>query len=312
MLELLDVRFSFFCRSTHSDKDGNHPIILRISFRGGRRDLFTGIYCSKIDWDSNTTTVLKTDKEAAAKNRNLEIMLPKTNNVFDSFRFSGEEFSLDELVSKLKGKEEEPELLIEYLQKGNMAVKKRVGVEITQATYNKYDVSLRYMHEFLLNHYKVKNYTLKKLNLKFFEDYFHFLRAEKSISHNVARKYIEFVKTIIYPAVRNGVIQNDPFRELKFKAKPVIREFLSQEEIEKLIALETNDPDLERKRDIFIFACFTGLAYIDIKGFKAQHLTQDNDGTWFIRKPRQKTGEESIIPLLLVAVIFISALNFFH
>ena len=302
MLELLDIRFSYFLRSTHHDREGKHPIILRISFRGGRRDLFTGLYCSKNDWDSNTTTVSKTDKEAIPKNRNLQVILRKTNNVFDSLRFSGEEFSIDELVSKLKGKEEEPELLVEYLEKGNRAMQKRVGVEITQATYYKYRRSLQYMQEFLLKHFKVKNYTLRKINLKFLEDYFHFLRTEKSISHNVARKYIEFVKTIIYPAVKNGVIQNDPFRELKFKAKPVIREFLSQEEIDKLMALKTKDPDLERKKDIFLFACFTGLAYIDIKGLNSSHLSQEKDGTWFIRKPRQKTGEESIIPILPVAI----------
>jgi len=61
------------------------------------------------------------------------------------------------------------------------------------------------------------------------QDYLHFLRVEKNISHNVARRYLEFVKTIIYPAVRTGAIKVDPFRELKFKAKPVVREFLSQD-----------------------------------------------------------------------------------
>lgn len=82
----------------------------------------------------------------------------------------------------------------------------------------------------------------------------------------------------------------------------MVREFLSQEDLEKLTGLQTNDPDLERKRDVFLSACCTGLAYVDIKGFKAHHLTQETDGTWFLRKPRQKTGELSTIPLLPVAV----------
>ena len=276
MLELLDIRFSFFCRTTHKNKEGKNSIILRISFRQGRRDLFTGLYCSKIDWDSNTTRVLKTDKVAISKNKNLEIILRKANGVFDSFRFSGEEFTIDELVSKLKGEEEkEPELLLDFLERGNEAMLNRVGFEITKPTYYKYRRSLQYMQEFLKKNYRVKNYTLKKITVKFLEDYFHFLRIEKSVSLNVAKRYIEFVKTIIYPAVRSGAIKNDPFRDLKIKLKPVIREFLSQEEINKLIALQTNDPDLERKKDIFLFACFTGLAYIDIKGFKNEHLTQD-------------------------------------
>jgi site-specific recombinase XerD len=302
MLELLDVRFSFLCRSTHQNKEGKNPILLRLSFRNSRRDIFTGLYCSRKYWDSKEARVMRGDKEALAINRNLEIIRRKANDVFDSLRFSGEDFSIDELLNKLKGKDEDPELLIDYLEEGNEKILKRVGVEIGKATYYKYRRSLQYMQEYLQKNYKAKNFTLKRINVKFLEGYFHFLRTDKNISHNVAKRYIEFVKTIIYPAVRNGIIKDDPFKQLKIKPKPQTREFLSQEEIDKLIALQTNDPDLERKKDIFLFACFTGLAYIDIKGLNSSHLSLDTDGTWFIRKPRQKTGEESIIPLLPVAI----------
>jgi site-specific recombinase XerD len=154
----------------------------------------------------------------------------------------------------------------------------------------------------LMKYYKVKNYGLKNLNKKFLKDYFHFLRVDKKISHNTAKRYLDFVKSIISPAMRDGIIKGDPFLELKIKEKPVHRDFLSQEEIDAIIALETNDPDLERKKDIFLFACFTGLAYIDLKGLRPEHLCRDTDGTWIIRKPRQKTGEESIIPLLPIAI----------
>ncbi len=208
-------------------------------------------------------------KEAISINKNLELIVRKANNASDALRFTGEDFTINDLVAKIKGEETEPELLIDYLERGNKAMLKRVGIEITKATYYKYRRSLQYMQEFLMTSYKTKNYTLKKITTKFFEDYCHFLRIDKNISHNVARRYIEFVKTIIYPAIRSGVVKNDPFRDLRIKAKSVIREFLSQEELDELIALETNDPDLEREKDIFLFACFTGLAYVDIKEFKA-------------------------------------------
>ncbi len=110
------------------------------------------------------------------------------------------------------------------------------------------------------------------------------------------------MKTILQPALRSGVIKDNPFRDLRIKSRPVIVQYLSQEEIDLIMELNTNDPDLERKKDIFLFACFTGLAYVDIKGFKSEHLSQDTDGTWLIRKHRQITGEQSIIPLLPAAV----------
>ncbi len=152
LLESLDIRFSFLCRSTYQNEEGKSPIVLRAAFHGNRRDLFTGLYCLKLDWDSKQSKVL--GKDAKEINRNLENILRKANNVFDSFRFSGEDFSIDELINKLKGKEDEPELLIEYLEKGNKSMLKRVGVEITKAAYYKYRRSLQYMQDFLLTNAK--------------------------------------------------------------------------------------------------------------------------------------------------------------
>ena len=297
-MKLLDIRFSFLCRSSHSDEKGKHPIILRVSFRGERRDVFTGVYCFKADWDKRTGKILPSAHKASSANRNLDIIFRKANDCFDALRYSDEPFSIGQLVEKIKGKEARPFLLIDYLEEGNKAILKRVGVEITKSTYYKYRKSLQYMQEFLQKEFKVKNYTLSKVDPKFLEQYFYFLRTDKSIANNTALKYLTFVKTILAPAIRSGVIKDDPFAHLKFKHKAVHREFLSQEEINKIIALELADPDLDRKRDIFLFACYTGLAYVDLKQLRSEHIVADADGSFYIRKPRQKTGEESIIPLL--------------
>jgi site-specific recombinase XerD len=81
-----------------------------------------------------------------------------------------------------------------------------------------------------------------------------------------------------------------------------VRAFLTQEEIDKIANVKLDDPDLDRKRDIFLFACYTGLAYVDLHQFNSSHLIKDTDGSWYIRKARQKTGQESIIPLLPAAI----------
>lgn len=301
MLALLDVRFTFICRTSHQNDKGKSPIVLRIVFRGQRRDVFTGLYCSKANWLGSEIKVAKAEKAASTINRNLELIYRKAMNCFDEFRFSGSPFSIDELVDKLKGKESKPTLLIDYLEEGNQKMLKRVGNEIRKVTYYKYRRSLKYMQEFLMKEYKVKNFILQRLTTAFLEGYYQFLRNEKSISHNTSCKYIGFMRTILSPAIREGFIKPDPFVGLKIRLKPVYREYLAQEEIDCLVELELTDPDLKRKRDVFVFACYTGLAYIDIQQLSAIHLIQDNDNRWHIRKPRQKTGQESIIPLLPAA-----------
>jgi site-specific recombinase XerD len=297
-MEHLDINLKFFCRSSHQNSKGQFPIVLRISFRNQVRDIFTGLSCLKQDWDKTSATVLKSDKSAKAINNNLELIRRKANHVFDQLRFSGEFFSIDDFVGKLKGKEQKPQLLIDFMEESNKKMLKRVRVEITKATYYKYKITAVYIREFLLENYKVNNYHLLKINVAFLDGYFRFLKIEKKVSHNTAIKYMSFLKVMLSPAISSGIIKSDPFRQLKLKAKHVYREFLSQEEISKIENLILDNEDLQRKKDIFLFACYTGLAYTDLKQLSPHHIIHEADGSNYILKPRQKTGQESIIPLL--------------
>lgn len=302
MQELLNIRFSFLCRTTRKDSSGQHPVILRISFRHERRDVFTGIYCEKEEWDSTAGRLFSTNKKSRSINQNRDLILRKANDAFDSLRFDDEQFSIDELVDKIKGREVAPSLLIDFLEQGNKTMLKRVGVEISKATYYKYRKSLQYMQEFLRTEFKIKNYILNRIDTKFLEQYFHFLRVNKGLSNNTAIKYMVFVKTILGPAIRDGIIKSDPFKGLRLKRSPVFPQYLNTEELEILRNLALTDIDLDRKRDIFLFACYTGLAYVDLKNLRKEHIEKDADGSLYIRKQRQKTGEESIVPLLPVSV----------
>lgn len=302
MPELLNIRFSFLCRTTYQDSNGHHPIVLRIVFRNERRDFFTGIYCEKNNWDSSAGRLFMTGRKSKTINQNIDHILRKANDAFDSLRFKAEQFSIDELVDKIKGREVAPSLLIDFLEQGNKSMLKRVGVEISKATYYKYRKSLQYMQEFLRTEFNIKNYILNKVDTRFLEQYFHFLRVNKSLSNNTAIKYMVFVKTILSPAIRDGIIKVDPFKGLRLKKSPVFPQYLNKEELEVLKNLELTDVDLDRKRDIFLFACYTGLAYIDLKNLRKEHIEIDTDGSFYIRKPRQKTGEESIVPLLPMSV----------
>lgn len=301
MMKFLDIHFNFLCRTTFKNSKGQYPIILRVIYRSQRRDIFTGLYCSKQEWNSKESKLFVNDKKAAEANKNLDLILRKANDVFDELRFTGEQFSIDELANKIKGKEQKPQHLIEYIQEANRKMLKRVGVEITKATYYKYKKSAEYVQEFLFNDYKTRNYLVLRIDTAFIDKYFRYLRTQKNISHNTSLKYLSFLKVLLSSAIRSGTIKNDPFRELKIKAKPVYREFLTQEEITTLENLELGDEDLRRKRDVFLFACYTGLAYADLTQLNRRHFVKEADGSHYIMKPRQKTGQESIIPLLPAA-----------
>jgi hypothetical protein len=208
MQELLNIRFSYLCRGGRQNEDGKSPIVLRVIFRSERRDIFTGLYCLVDDWDSQNKKVVKDDKKANSINQNLDLIRRKANDAFDELKFSGNGFTIDELVDKIKGKENKPILLIDFLEEGNEKVLKRVGTEILQFTYLKYKRSLRYMKDFLQTEFRVKNFSLQKVNLEFMERYFQYLLIEcvKLFFHegNGTKKYS---KILAFLRARNFYIE---------------------------------------------------------------------------------------------------------
>ena len=156
-MELLNIRFTFSLRTSHQNQDGKSAIVLWVSFRGDRRDIFTGLYCLEGNWGRSASKVAITDKLAVTLNQNLEMILQSAKNSFDEVKYSREAFTIGDLIDKIKGKEDSPILLIDYLKEGSKAVLKRVGSEIVRPTYNKYNRAILYMQEFLKAEYKVKN-----------------------------------------------------------------------------------------------------------------------------------------------------------
>jgi integrase len=104
--------------------------------------------------------------------------------------------------------------------------------------------------------------------------------------------------------MRNGWIVRDPFTGIKLSLKEVDRPYLNEEELRRIIAYHSPIDRLNRVRDFFLFACFTGLAYADVKKLKRSEIETDGANYW-IRTRRQKTGGRSNIPLLEVPMAII-------
>ncbi len=301
MLALLNIRFSFLLRTTYKNPDGKHAIILRVIYRDERRDVFTGLFSSKEEWNAKTVRLHKLTKAHGAVNENLDLIERKAFEVFEQMKYGGFSFTIDELMEKIKGDDEKPQLLMDYLEAEKERIAKRIGVDITPAAYDKYRRSASHVQHFLQTEFKVKNYPLPRISSDFLEKYFQYLRATRSVSHNVAVKYLIFFKTILMPVIKKGIIKDDPFKEVKYRQKTVQKGFLTKDELEQLKEVQLSG-ELTRIRDIFLFACYTGLAYTDVKQLTRLHIFKDDEESYYIRKPRQKTGQESIIPLLPAAI----------
>ena len=158
---------------------------------------------------------------------------------------------------------------------------------------------MEYLGEFILLKQGMRDIPIKNVNKGFIQNFENFLRDNKNTANNTMVRYLRYLKNVLQYALAHQWIDNDPFIGKHFKRTAANKTFLTEPEIKALRDLDLHAfPRLERVRDIFVFCCFTGLAFTDIQSLKRSDIIIDGDGNKWIHKHREKTGELSSIPLL--------------
>jgi site-specific recombinase XerD len=149
--------------------------------------------------------------------------------------------------------------------------------------------------------YDIDDIDVSKIQYKFITDYDFWLRSTRMCGHNSTIKYLSNFRKIIYLCFKNGWIVKDPFVGFKMTKHEVERPFLTKEEIQLIESIEIENDRLRHVRDVFLFCCYTGLAYADVEALSPSHLFMGVDGEQWINTRRKKTEVSARIPLLRTA-----------
>ena len=172
-----------------------------------------------------------------------------------------------------------------------------MDISVALATYKRHETSLKLFHEFLLYKYQVEDVDISEIDVEMLQKYQHYLMTVRHNSNNTTVKYIRNLGKILKLAVSRKLITASPTEELKLKMEPVDKGFLTQEELTRLANKDFNIVRLEQVRDVFLFCCYTGLAYIDVYSLSINDITEENGRLW-IRKSRYKTNVMYHVPIL--------------
>ncbi len=176
---------------------------------------------------------------------------------------------------------------------------KEVGVRITQLTANKYHRMLRYLKEYTLAEYYKEDIMLDQVSYEYVDGFNSFLQTAKNCKNNGAVNLLCCMKNFILYCLRNEWIEKNPFKYYKLKEDHnKAKDHLTKAELDVLLDKAMPNSRLERIRDVFVFCSLTGLAFTDADHLRREHITKDEDGMVWIRKPREKTAVISRIPLL--------------
>jgi site-specific recombinase XerD len=300
-----NISILFYLKRAKVNAQGLVPIFQRITINGKRIDNSTGKFIDPTKWHTEMSKMRGASEEARSINGHLEHLKSKIYNAEKNLIKTDIPINSETLKSKLLGIEERRRTLIPIFQDHNNKIKELLGKEYALGTLERYKTSLKHTIDFLEWKYKISDIEIDKINHAFITDYEFYLRSVRNCANNTAVKYIKNFSKIIKICLANNWIDRNPFSNYKTKIREVERMYLSEEEIENIINKDFKTDRLSLVRDIFLFSCFTGLAYIDVKNLTKSHISHGIDGEKWIFTHRQKTETASKIPILPITQMII-------
>ena len=284
----------FYINRQKTKTDGKTAIFCRITIDGKSTVMATGEECLPTEWNSGqgTTGEKKINQRLAAFRELVEKtyaeMLTKDCVV-----------SAELLKNRLQGVAAAPTTLLAMSEAELQSVKACVGKSRSEGTYRNHTYSDKMLREWIEDKGR-KDVPIDSVTDGMFED-FRFYLKKKRFAAKTVNRHLCWLSRLMYRAVSKRVIRYNPFEDATYEKEERKIRFLQKSDIAKFMALKVNDREAELARRMFLFSCFTGLAIADMECLKFSHIQTSADGRRYIRKERQKTKVESVVPLHPIA-----------
>lgn len=299
------VSILFYAKKAKANVNGLVPIYTRITVNGKRIELSTNRFIEISKWCTKSNKIKGNSEEARSINSHLDMLKIQIIDTQMELVHKKIPITAESFKSLLLGVDERARMLVPIFQDHNNKIKELVGKEYAPGTLERYTTSLKHTIEFMQWKYNISDIDITKIDHAFITDYEFWLRSVRNCANNTAVKYIKNFNKIIKICLANDWLDKNPFANYKSKVKEVERVYLSEEEIQSIIEKEFKTERLSLVRDIFLFSCFTGLAYVDVKNLTKSHISFGIDGEKWIFTHRQKTESASKIPILPVTQMII-------
>lgn len=289
----------FVISTSKTNKRGLCPLNCRITFNKDRKQFSTGLFINPIYWQSKLQTINKKDVNSDFQNSQIQEILKKIQNIVRVFQLEQETYKLEDIYQKFRGKEiKNREHILSYYKGYLQSIKKLIGLDIKENTFKKFEYVCMHLGNFIKWKYNSNDYLMEELNLQFLDDFSYYLRTVKHQEQVTINKTIQRFRTPIKIAISQGFLDRDPF--LLHKAKKVNKAvvFLTLDELHKFESHNFTQCRLSMVQDLFIFCCYTGLAYNEMSNLQIKNLQIGFDQMNWIQMKREKTQRQISVPIL--------------
>ena len=289
----------FYINRQKTKADGNTAILCRITIDGKNTAITTGEECKVSEWNSKQG--LTTNRKTNQRINEFRELIEKTYR--DILTRDGV-VSVELIKNSLQGIATNPTTLLAMSKAELQAVKESVGKSRAEGTYLNLYYSDRNLREFIDNK-GVQDISIATITESLFEEYRFFLK-KRGLKASTVNTNLCWLSRLMFRAVSSRIIRCNPFENAKYEKEEKKIRFLQKSDVAKLMSMTMNDREAELARLMFVFSCFTGMAIADMENLEYSHIQTAADGQRYIRKERQKTKVEFVVPLHPIAETIIS------
>lgn len=288
----------FYPRKNYVYKNGEVGIRVLISLNGDRLQFASDLTIPLEMWNDEENRVSSKSAKVKVINNELEDIEATLKFHYRELKRYDSFVTVHQVRDAYIGVTAKSRMLLEVFKEYNEELSKRLGKDISNCTVSKYKRTKERLAEFVKFKFMKTDIPFKQIDFSFINSFDSYLTSVWDCGTNTKVKYLQHLKCIITLARNNGWILADPFTNFKIKRQKYDRGYLTQEELMAIMQKKLAIKRLEYVRDIFVFSCFTGLSYIDVKKLENKHIQSTFDESMWVRKKREKTGVQSNILLL--------------
>lgn len=294
------IKILFLLSRSRLNQQGQCCIRCRITYEHDRKEFSTGNFINPKNWDSKRQLTKPPNDENTYINNQLSLIKNKINQAFLLLQVKEEPFDVNDIYNQYAGKTLAKEYgMIEYYQIYLERLKKLVGIEIKQQTWDKFSYIKEDVSDFIKDYYKKSDMKLRDLDFNFISEFEYYSKTKLEHKQVTINKALQRLKKVVKQSVINGYLAKNPFEEHKPKKVYPKIIFLTQQELDKLENHTFQSEALTRVKDCYLFCCYTGLAYKEMFELKKEDLITKSDGINWIYKEREKTERTFSVPLIL-------------
>ncbi len=294
------VTVSFQLKKSKSRADGICPVYCRCTMNGQRFEISTSFFLSSEMWNESKQLVKGRTEDVRIMNNRLDKIRTRIQDIYNQLESIGETFDVLSIKEKFLGNRKEKGLL-EVFDSVVNSIEARLDKDYSLGTLKHYRTTKKRLVEFIKISTERNDIALSKIDFSFLSSFDVFLKTKKNVMPNTALTYHKHLKKVINTAIAFGYVSHCPYDSFKPTRNETNRDFLTLQELTHIQSKKIDILRLDFIRNIFVFACYTGLSYSDIEKLSSNHIQKGSDGNDWIIIDRTKTESRCRIPLLPAA-----------